>query len=211
MTAPPWYEAGLVAVDLEGSGAQDREHEAILEVAAVPLVDGQPDVANALATLVNPGRPIPSRPWISPGINDQTLSQALPLRHIATGLTVMINGRWIVGHNVGVDWRLLYRHLPGLEPAGLIDTLALARAAGVDGGRSLTALIHNIGLDRQIHLTVPDSQPHRALWDATAAGYLLAALVHHHWPERTPTLDDLRTVAGINTTKPPHSEQPSLF
>jgi DNA polymerase-3 subunit epsilon/exodeoxyribonuclease X len=211
MTEPPWYAAGLVAVDLEGSGAQDHDREAILEVAAVPLADGQPDVAHALATLVSPGRPIPSRPWISPGIDDQTLSEAPPLHRIAADLTAMINGKWIVGHNVGVDWRLLHRRLPALEPAGLIDTLALARATGIDGGRSLTALIHNIGLDRQIHLAVPDGQPHRALWDATATGYLLAALVHHHWPDRTPTLDNLRTVAGINTTKPPRSEQPSLF
>nr|WP_083420022.1 hypothetical protein [Pseudofrankia sp. BMG5.36] len=38
--APPWYDAALVALDLEGGGAQDREHEAILELAAVPLRGG---------------------------------------------------------------------------------------------------------------------------------------------------------------------------
>jgi DNA polymerase-3 subunit epsilon/exodeoxyribonuclease X len=211
MTAPAWLEADLVAVDLEGSGAQDRDHEAILEVAAVPLRDGQPDVLHALATLVNPGRSIPRRPWISPGINDQTLSDAPPLQRIATELTTMINGRWIVGHNVGVDWRLLHRHLPALEPTGLIDTLALARATGIDGGRSLTALIHSTGLDQPMRLAVPGSQPHRALWDATATAYLLAALVDRHWSGRPATLDNLRAVAGISTAKPAHGDQPSLF
>ncbi|KIH99553.1 hypothetical protein LP52_06630 [Streptomonospora alba] len=37
MTEQPWTQAPLVALDLEGTGAQDRENEAILEIAAVPL------------------------------------------------------------------------------------------------------------------------------------------------------------------------------
>jgi DNA polymerase-3 subunit epsilon/exodeoxyribonuclease X len=37
----PWHEADLVAFDLEGSGAQDRDNEAILEIALVPLRAGR--------------------------------------------------------------------------------------------------------------------------------------------------------------------------
>ncbi|WP_076818145.1 3'-5' exonuclease [Pseudofrankia asymbiotica] len=211
MTTRPWTEADLVAVDLEGSGAQDRDHEAILEVAAVPLRHGQPDVPHALSTLVNPNRPIPQRPWISPGINDQTLRVAPPLTRIASVLTAMINGRWIVGHNVGVDWRLLRRHIPDLAPAGLIDTLALARATGIDGGRSLSTLVKNTGLDETMRLAVPGSQPHRALWDAAATAYLLSTLVDRHWSGGPPTFVDLRAVAGIRTEAEPTNEQPTLF
>ena len=40
-----WTTAPLVALDLEGSGAQDRDNEAILEIAVVPITAGQPDTA----------------------------------------------------------------------------------------------------------------------------------------------------------------------
>lgn len=40
-----WTAGPLVALDLEGSGAQDRANEAILEIAIVPLIAGQPDTA----------------------------------------------------------------------------------------------------------------------------------------------------------------------
>src|SRR5258708_39957558 len=36
-----WTTAPLVALDLEGSGAQERDDEAVLEIAVVPLVAGQ--------------------------------------------------------------------------------------------------------------------------------------------------------------------------
>ncbi|MBL7502294.1 3'-5' exonuclease [Frankia sp. CNm7] len=209
MTVQPWQQAPLVALDLEGTGAQDREQEAILEVAVVPLHDGHPDLPCAFATLVNPGRGVPRRPWISPGINDQTLSTAPPFDRIATDLAERIDSRWIVGHNVGVDWRLLRRYLPDVRPAGLLDTLALARAVGLDSGRALTALVDQAGLDGALHVALPTGQPHRALWDATAAAFLLTWLVGRYWPKRDPTLNDLRAIAGIDLAPP--AEQPSLF
>ena len=74
MTA--WINAPLVALDLEGSGAQDRDDEAILEIAIVPIRDGQPFLARHYTTLINPGRPIPRRPWISPGLTSKVLATA---------------------------------------------------------------------------------------------------------------------------------------
>lgn len=45
-----------MALDLEGTGPQDGEDEAILEIAVVPLTGGQPDAAAAYSTLINPRR-----------------------------------------------------------------------------------------------------------------------------------------------------------
>ena len=42
-----WTAAPLVALDLEGSGAQNRDSEAILEIALVPLTAGQADTKSA--------------------------------------------------------------------------------------------------------------------------------------------------------------------
>jgi hypothetical protein len=74
-----WTEAPLVAIDLEGTGAQNLDEEAILEIALVPITAGRPSLDNAYTTLINPGRPIPRRPWISPGLTDTTLATAPPL------------------------------------------------------------------------------------------------------------------------------------
>ncbi|WP_236700666.1 3'-5' exonuclease [Allosalinactinospora lopnorensis] len=68
MPDQPWTDAVLVVLDLEGTGAQDREHEAILEIATVPLAGGLPDMSRCYETLISPGRPAPRRPWISPGL-----------------------------------------------------------------------------------------------------------------------------------------------
>src|ERR1700730_11207628 len=68
VTGTSWKDTALVALDLEGSGAQDRENEDILEIATVPIIGGRPAAGDAYATVINPGRPIPRRRWISPGL-----------------------------------------------------------------------------------------------------------------------------------------------
>ena len=65
-----------MALDLEGSGAQDHDDEAILEIAIVPIIGGRPDTPAAYTTLINPGRTIPRRPWISPGLTTAVLATA---------------------------------------------------------------------------------------------------------------------------------------
>ena len=64
----PWHAGALVALDLEGSGAQEHGDEQILEIAAIRLTGGRPDMATAYTTCLEPARPIPARPRISPGL-----------------------------------------------------------------------------------------------------------------------------------------------
>ncbi|GIL32059.1 3'-5' exonuclease [Actinocatenispora comari] len=211
MIEPTWAEAPLVAVDLEGTGSQDRDQEAILEIAVVPITGGRPVPCSAYSTLINPGRPVPRRPWISPGLNDTVLSSAPPLGDVEPRLAERLTGSWIVGHNIAVDWRLLHRCCLSIQPAGLLDTLKLARAEhpGVRTGMGLTALLDRYELTRETAGAVPSGQPHRALWDAVAAALLLTALVGRHWPT-SPTLAQLREVAEIPLAPtPPHSSPQS--
>ncbi|MCK9869386.1 3'-5' exonuclease [Nocardiopsis dassonvillei] len=208
MTGQPWTHAPLSALDLEGTGAQDRDREAILEVAVVPLVDGSPDMGSAYETLVNPGRPVPSRPWISPGLTDEVLVEAPRPEEISAELHERVEGRYLVGHNVAVDWRLLHRHYPGLRPAGLIDTLRLARAARLEGSRSLGALVDRFGLRDRVNELVPGGRPHRALWDTVAAGLLLPVLVR----EVAPPVVSLEVL--LRVASPPEDREmgePTLF
>jgi DNA polymerase III epsilon subunit-like protein len=199
----------LVALDLEGSGAQDREDEAILEIAVVPIVDWEPHTATSYCTLVNPGRSIPRRPWISPGLTDAVLTHAPSITEVEPRLAAMINGRYVVGHNVNVDWRLLHRRCPTIEPAGLIDTLRLARAANVDGSRSLGALVERLELTALVNELAVGSQPHRAHWDTVAAAMVLKVLSARVLSKRT--LPELVAVAGASPSPIESSAQPSLF
>ena len=192
-----WTAAFVVALDLEGSGAQDRDSEAILEIALVPLAAGQPDTTSAYTTLINPGRPVPRRPWISPGLTGAALAAAPGPAAVEPELAHRINGQIVAGHNVGVDWRVLHRRYPAIAPVGLIDTLRLAHHLQLGAKNSLTVLAAQLGLTPEVERLAARSQPHRALWDATAAALLLPALVARCWPHGA-TLADLLRVAAID-------------
>jgi DNA polymerase III subunit epsilon len=197
----PWTTASLVALDLEGSGAQDHDDEAILEIAIVPITAGLPDTAAAYTTLINPGQPIPRRRWISPGLTNAVLAAAPSPADVEPELTRRLNGQIIVGHNVGVDWRLLHRRHPAITPAALIDTLKLARHLKLSTSNSLTALTAQLGLGPQIEHLAPGSQPHRALWDTIAAALLLPALVARRWPKNA-GLSEVLAIAAIDPAAP---------
>jgi DNA polymerase-3 subunit epsilon len=191
-----WRTAPLVALDLEGSGAQDHEDEAILEIAVVPCTAGQPDTAGAYSTLINPGRTIPRRPWISPGLTTVVLAAAPGPADIEPELARRVSGHVIVGHNVRVDWRLLHRRYPVIAPAALIDTLRLARHLKLGKQNSLSSLTAQLQLTPEADRLAAGSEPHRALWDAVAAALLLQALIARCWPSGV-TLGALLETAGI--------------
>ncbi|WP_017614131.1 3'-5' exonuclease [Nocardiopsis salina] len=203
----PWTEAPLCALDLEGTGAQDKDNEAILEVAAVPIVDGSPDLSSAYESLVNPGRTVPRRPWISPGLTDEALREAPSPAQVGAELEARVNGRYMVGHNVSVDWKLVHLRHPSVRPAGLIDTLRLARHLQIPAPRGLGALLDRFELREQVDKSVPSGRPHRALWDTVAAAVLLARLVEDDPSVRT--LGDLVSAASVPLGPP--EEDPTLF
>lgn len=212
MAGTPWTRAPLVALDLEGTGAQDHEDEAILEIALVPLAGGRPSLSDAYTTLINPGLPIQRRPWISPGLTNTTLAAAPPLADVEPELTQRLSRKILVGHNVAVDWRLLHRRCPGVQPAGLIDTLRLTRHLHPRLQRKdLTALLERYTLTGQVARCAPSSQPHRALWDTIGAALLLNALISDLPNSATLTLTELQHIAGLLIEERPRpSEEQQL-
>ncbi|XVV13327.1 3'-5' exonuclease [Actinoplanes sp. CA-131856] len=203
-----WREAtNLVAIDLEGSGAQDGDDEAILEIAAVRLIGGRPDTATAYSTLIDPGRLIPARPWISPGLAGTALAGAPALEAVGPQLARRINGAYLIGHNVGVDWRLLHRRVPQISVTGLVDTHRLAKTLPGKGKYGLAHLLARFGLTDAVNAAAPQSRPHRALWDAVGAALLLDTLVQRRWP-RDPSVDEL---LSTTTRKGDPESQATLF
>lgn len=198
MIPQPWTTAPLVALDLEGTGGQDRDREQILEIAIVPLDGGFPNLTAAWDSTVNPGRPVAPRPWISRDLTGTILTTAPALDDIRAEIVDRLNRRTLIGHNIGVDWRLLHRHLPEVQPAALIDTARLYRHFNPACQRwNLVRLLEKYALNAQVQQLVPTGRPHRALWDAVGAALLLAALVEHLPGKASTMLQELTDVAGI--------------
>lgn len=193
----PWrHAATLVAVAVEGSGEQHHDDELILEVAAVRLANGSPAVGTSYSTLINPQRQIRRGNGIASGLTDQALAMAPPLGQVAPSLLSLLDGAILVGHNVGVDWRLLHRYMPALRVDGLIDTLTLTRRLLLRPEEAeLTAALDAFGITGRVNAVVPAAQPHRALWDAAGAALLLEVLVGRSW-QREPSLGELLTAAA---------------
>ncbi|MEU4513099.1 3'-5' exonuclease [Nonomuraea wenchangensis] len=180
MLDQPWTAADLVALDLEGTGSRDPHGEAILEIAVVPLAEGRPDMGAAWDSTINPERWISPRPWISPGLAGDALAGAPTLDKVADTIAEKLTGKILVGHNVGVDWRLLHLRLPAIQPAGLLDTARLVRHLRPDVKRwNLAGQLDQYELTGRVDELVPGGRPHRALWDAVGCALLLAELVSH--------------------------------
>jgi DNA polymerase III epsilon subunit-like protein len=123
------------------------------------------------------------------------MTSAPRLTTVTPHLAARRNGAYLIGHNIGVDWRLLHRHCPSIHIAGLIDTYRLARTIPTTGSRGLTALLDAHHLTDQVNAAAPASAPHRALWDTIGAALLLDALIRRRWTH-DPALGDLLDVAA---------------
>ncbi|HET6288755.1 MAG TPA: 3'-5' exonuclease [Amycolatopsis sp.] len=211
-----WTEANLVAIDLEGSGPQDPDGEAILEIALIPLRLGEPDLATAFSTLINPQRKITRGPWTSPGITNSDLQDAPTLDEVAPRIVDLVAGATLVGHNVRVDWRLLNRSVPRAAPAALIDTLRLAkkRHPELAKGHGLEPWLERLELTGEVTRTARSSRPHRALWDTLGTALLLRAFMTD---TADTTLGALLATAGLDlqgvpiATPAPADDQQSLW
>ena len=79
--------------------------------------------------------------------------------------------------------------------------MRLARHLNLGTRNSLKTLTTRLGLTPQIDRLADGGQPHRALWDATAAALLLPALIATAWPTGT-TLTDLLAIAATDLHAP---------
>ncbi|MER0476910.1 3'-5' exonuclease [Streptomyces sp. Edi2] len=164
----------LLVVDVEGNGANPPD---LVEVAALPLRDGRPDTSTAGAWLTKPRRPVTPFAAGVHGLTNQVLDGQPGWEEIADAVHALLGTAWIAAHNAHVDYRVLSAHLPKWQPAGVIDTLRLAKATYPELSKySLDDLIAHVQPD----LTQAPAQRHRATFDAFAAAQLLLAMARHY-------------------------------
>lgn len=199
MNFSPWPP--LLVVDVEGNGANPPD---LVEVAALPVRQGQPDTSTAGAWLTRPRHPVTPFAARVHGLTNERLTKEPGWEEIADQVHTLLGTSWICAHNAHVDHRVLTAHLPAWQPAGVLDTLRLAKTTHPGLPKyTLDALIEHLGPD----LTAAPAHRHRATFDAYATAQLLILMADHYdtWdqlvaaavppglpgapePERDPTL-----------------------
>lgn len=162
----------LLALDFETTGL-DSGRERVVEIGAIRfrLGPGGPEEEATLASLVNPGLPIPPRAIAIHGITDEDVARAPAFGEVARALLALAEGATIVAHNAGFDLSFLDAELARLglarPPSETADTLALSRRAfpGRPSYR-LGAIASALGIDA--------GSAHRALDDARTCMQLYA-------------------------------------
>lgn len=172
MNFPSW--PSLLVVDVEGNGVNPPD---LVEVAALPVRDGQPDTSTAGAWLTRPKHPVTPFAARVHGLTNKRLEGEPSWAEIADNVHTLLGGSWMCAHNAHVDYKVLSAHLPRWQPAGVLDTLRLAKATYPRLPRySLDALIEHVRPD----LTGAPAQRHRATFDAYATALLLIEMAGHY-------------------------------
>lgn len=161
----------FVAVDLETTGLDPRT-DAIVALAAIPFVGGQPQPG--LVTLVQPGRPIPPTSTAIHGITDEMVAAAPAVPPALRALEDACGTDVLVGHGLAFDLAVIGRerraHRLGPLANRALDTMRLAAALHRDWT--------DLGLDAvAARLGVSITGRHTPDGDAIAAGRILLALL----------------------------------
>jgi exodeoxyribonuclease X len=165
----------LLVVDVEGNGATPPD---LVEVAAVPIVAGTIDGGRARSWLIRPPRPINAFAQRVHGISNDAVADQPGWDQAGPQVQAELHGVWIAAHDAAaVEHRVLKAHLPDWEPAGVLDTLRLARAVWPDAGKhNLDALIVHAGIDT----SAIGGDRHRAGFDAAVTAALLLVIAKRY-------------------------------
>jgi len=172
------HGARIVAIDTETTGVETSGGHALLEVAAVTLVDGLP--AEQWSSLVRPGRAIPPDATRVHGITDAMVATAPEPAVVIHELRQRCADHPLVFHNADFDLPFV---LAAFRAAGeppllnlIIDVLGLARGLYGVGHNRLERVAERLG--------VKVTGAHRALDDALTTARTMAALAEIYERER---------------------------
>lgn len=169
-----------VALDLETTGL-DPQRDSILEVGAAKFRGDE--VLDKFSSLINPGRPIPSKITDLTGISDAMVQNAPSLWSVLPRLASFVRELPVIGHNVAFDLGFLRRHQV-LAANESLDTFELAGILVPHEER------YSLGKLTEA-LSAAEPQEHRALSDALLAHQLFQKLFERACQIPTPTLQEI--------------------
>lgn len=152
-----------VLFDTETTGLDPARGDRVIEVAALELINDLP-TGRTFHTLIDPCRDIPEDASRIHGITDADVAGKPRFEDTADALLAFLGDDPLVAHNAPFDFGFLDAELarigrPRLDPARMIDTLALAKTRFPGLPNSLDALCRRYGIDLSARTT------HNALLD----------------------------------------------
>ncbi len=152
-----------VLFDTETTGLDPASGHRVVEVAAIELINGLP-TKTVFHTLIDPERDMPEDALRIHGIGNAQLRGQPRFAEIAPALLEFLGEDDLVAHNAPFDFGFLNAEfarlgLPALNPARMVDTLALAKARFPGLPNSLDALCRRFEIDLSARTT------HNALLD----------------------------------------------
>ncbi|MEP6590156.1 MAG: exonuclease domain-containing protein [Gemmatimonadota bacterium] len=184
--SPLLAECAFAVVDVETTGMHAVGEDRITEIAVVVVEGTRREVV--FDSLVNPGRPIPSRITDLTGISDSMVAGAPAFTDIADQVVAALAGRVFVAHNARFDWGFVGAEVKRSRDLALdgprLCTVRLARRLiRNEPSYSLGALAARFDLEFAAR--------HRAAGDAMVTGMLLQRLLGTAREHGTQTLAEL--------------------
>jgi DNA polymerase III epsilon subunit-like protein len=197
MLEQDWQTFEYSIVDIEGTGAQHRENEGIVDIAAVIVRKGRV-TDQRYHQLLDPGIEIPAFISRIHGIYSKDVIGRPKLDDIKSDLEHFLGERFLVAHNAAVERRVLNLKLPNYRPALILDTLKMARALyGASYGQGLDDLIDRLSLQDQLPQEGGAMKRHGALYDAKATAHAFVQMARENFPGGCP-VRDLAAMCALN-------------
>lgn len=205
----PWSNSNFIVLDLEGTGAQHKEKEGIVEIAAIQINDKQL-TSNYYYKLLNPEIDIP--PMISRihGLKNKDLENEPIFDIVKIELLDFLNNKILVGHNVNVDYRLLKLKMPNYTPSLILDTKKISKHFWKSEPKhGLDDLIERFQIQNLLADLPIKRSRHSAFYDAYATGIIFLKMLEEKFTVVT-SLKKIADLCSINS-EADKSNQTSLF
>ncbi len=154
-----------IVFDTETTGLNPETGDRVIEIAAVELDDFKL-TERQFHVYINPEREIPAGAIDVHGITNAFIADKPKFAEVVEDFLAFIGDAPLVAHNAEFDFRFLNAELkrlgkPPLNPARMVDTLAIARSRHPGAAASLDALCKRYGIDlsrRTKHGALIDSE-----------------------------------------------------
>ena len=154
-----------IVFDTETTGLSPENGDRVIEIAAVEIEDFR-FTQRHFHVYINPEREIPAGAIDVHGITNEFIADKPKFAAVVEDFLAFIGDAPLVAHNAEFDFRFLNAELkrldrPPLDPARMVDTLAIARSRHPGAANSLDALCKRYGIDlsrRTKHGALIDSE-----------------------------------------------------
>ena len=153
-----------IVIDIETTGLYPERGDRIIEIAALPIIDGRLIFENSYSQLINPGISIPNNIVKLVNITNDMVKNAPSIEKVLPIFLRYIKDSPLIAHNAPFDIGFLNHYLKILNlhtiKNRVIDTLALSREI-FENKKS-----HNLDIvAKRLGLQFENIQRHRALGD----------------------------------------------